>query len=92
MVAQLGRGPLGTVPSADHSWRWVAANFNPLCSTCGGANDEYMQTLTVDAAGEYAYAFRFTLDGIDYRYCDLDGDDFPAYSTLDQGVLTVTAP
>jgi hypothetical protein len=94
MIAHLGYGPLDTDPSVDHAWSWIEAECNPSCRSCG-ANDEYTDRLTVERAGEYAYAFRFSSDGGDnFIYCDTLADDVPydGYQTANQGRLTVSAP
>ena len=91
LLAQLGYGRLDSDPSATHGWTWTEAACDPLCPSCG-ANDEYMATITLDVAGEYAYAYRFsTDDGVNYRYCDTSGStDGDPYDPASQGLLTVS--
>jgi hypothetical protein len=93
IIAQIGVGPIDSDPSTSHAWTWSVAACNPSCADCG-FNDEYMSTLTVETAGEYAFAYRFSSDeGINYRYCDTSGSmDGDPYAVASQGRLTVTAP
>ena len=66
---QVGYGTVGD-PN-DASWVWSGdATFN--VEAPGGA-DEYQQTLTVPAAGAYKMAWRFSVAGGAWTYCDLDG-------------------
>jgi hypothetical protein len=91
IVSHLGYGPRGTNPSTTNGWTWTSTSCNRTCLSCGN-NDEFMSTLTVATAGDYAYAFRFSTDGINYRYCDEDGGSMATdqYSTTDEAELTVT--
>jgi hypothetical protein len=89
---QLGFGTPGSDPSG---WSWLDADFNvDVDGMSAGdlANDEYWQRLTVETAGSYAYAYRFSLDdGGSWRYCDLDGSGGMAgdFSADQAGALTV---
>jgi starch binding protein with CBM20 domain len=66
--AQLGFGPVGSVPS--DAWTWVEAEFN----VDAGNNDEFRATMQPEAAGKYDYAFRYTTtDGREWVNADLDG-------------------
>ncbi len=91
ILAQLGYGDDGSDPSVDAGWTWADAAFNSACSTCGGSNDEYMDTLNVDTSGAYAYAYRFSYDGgANYLYCDAGGSaPSDPYEPADQASLTV---
>ena len=89
IIAELGYGADGSDPaSTPDDWTWVRANYN----TDAGNNDEFMAALGgFSATGTYDYAYRVTGDwGAAWTYCDLDGDDFPAYLAADAGDLTVT--
>ena len=93
VIAQVGFGPLDSNPATEHGWIWTNSLCNELCApeSCG-FNDEYMTTLTFDAVGEWAMAYRFSHDdGITYRYCDTSGTD-PAdsYDSSSQSTIAVT--
>ncbi len=89
IFAEVGFGPSGTDPSADPSaWIFSAASYN----TDVGYNDEYLGALTVFGTGEYAVAYRFTLDGVNYTYCDAGGTSASSgdvYQVADEWPLTV---
>lgn len=80
VVAQLGLGPAGSDPQTADGWGWVDADF----ALRAGDEDEYEASLTAPAVpGEYAYAYRVSLDGGEsFTYCGT-GDGRP-------GSLTVT--
>lgn len=93
ILAQVGYGPDGSDPSADASnWTWVDATYNVDVDglTPGDlANDEYQATLTVQQAGTFDYAYRFSADnGNTWLYCDQDGSD-NGYSPDQAGDMTV---
>ncbi len=94
VTAQVGYGPPGTDPASSGSWNWVDASYNVDVDgvTPGDrANDEYMGTLTVAAAGTYDMAYRFSRDGgTTWTYCDRDGSP-NGYSPAQAAQLTVTA-
>jgi len=73
LQGELGYGAVGADPSqAPQSFQWVTAAYNP--GHTGDDNDEYQASLSVPAAGSYAYAYRFSVDGgASWAYCDLDG-------------------
>lgn len=76
VAAELGYGPItgGTPadPTADSdTFRWVTATYNDGFTE--NDNDEYQAALDPGEAGEYAYAYRFSVDGGDsWTYCDTD--------------------
>lgn len=71
--AELGYGPAGSHPFQSPEWVFVPASFNPACLACGN-NYEYMATLVVPAPGQYAVAFRYSVDGgYHWAYGDTDG-------------------
>ncbi len=68
--AQLGFGPLGSDPGlVPNLWTWQEASFNVQV----GNDDEYMAILTLPAQGSYSYAFRVSLGGSIFTYCDANG-------------------
>ncbi len=72
IVAQVGYGPDGTDP-AGPGWSWQDAQYNrDLANDQGQLNDdEYRATLTINRAGEYDVAYRFSLNGLQWVYADL---------------------
>jgi hypothetical protein len=86
---QVGYGASAAAPA---TWTWVDASYNISVDgliSGGLANDEYWQSLTVSAAGTYAYAYRFSLDGTSWRYCDLDGTAVGEFTVDQAGTLVV---
>jgi uncharacterized protein YodC (DUF2158 family) len=78
IVAELGFSTSNTNPS---TWtNWTASTFN----TQVGNNDEYKATLSGLSAGNYYYAFRYSLNGCPYKYGGING-----IWNNDSGVLTV---
>jgi hypothetical protein len=67
--AQIGYGPINTNPQNQGGWTWATASFNQQFVN----DDEYQLALTVATAGTYAYTSRFSRDGVNWTYCDLDG-------------------
>jgi hypothetical protein len=68
--AELGFGPETINPTTQSGWQFFPATFNVQV----GNNDEYQAQLTAPAmAGSYRYAYRFSLDGTRWTYCDLNG-------------------
>ena len=73
ILASLGYGPVGVDPTASNAWRWQPATFNHE-DPSHRDNDEYMGTLTITEPGQYAFTFRFSLDGgLTWTYCDENG-------------------
>ncbi len=91
ILAQVGFGPLGGDPATvDAGWRWAVSTFNPLCSGCGN-NYEYEGTLTAPSPGNYALAYRFSVDqGATFTDCDAMGD--VPYNPEFSGQFDVGAP
>ncbi len=80
--AQIGYGESNDNPEL---WNWVDANFNVDV----GNNDEYRGYLKPDRVGDFAYAFRYTMDdGKTWVYCDKDGTD-NGFSVDQTGLLKV---
>jgi hypothetical protein len=87
--AQLGVGPAGVNPQNQAGFTWVDAAWNVQI----GNDDEYQATLTPLAPGSYRYTSRFSFDGVNWTYCDLDGAGSNAGLAFDPaglGVLTVS--
>lgn len=85
--AELGWGDPLVDPSGNPAaWQWSAAAYNPAHTT--DDNDEHSATLTPAEAGVYAYAYRVTVTGDDWVYCDLDGAD-NGFQLDQTGTLTV---
>jgi hypothetical protein len=95
---QVGQGP-GIFMEAgfslvDGGFGWTSAQFNVDADgpTPGDhSNDEYALAATAPAVGNYTYAFRATLDGGPWTYCELDGPHASIDATQ-LGVLSVSAP
>jgi len=88
IAAQIGYGPQGVDPATQAGFVWFSAAFN----TQVGNDDEYQVSFTAPAAGTYRYASRFTLDGVNWTYCDLDGAGSNAsldFSTSQLGTMTI---
>ena len=83
----MGWGATDVDPSTDAgSWDWISADRN---TGFDDDNDhEYQATITADSEGDFAYAYRFAVDGSDWTYCDLDGSD-DGFDTEEMGELTV---
>jgi hypothetical protein len=68
----------------DGGWSWNATTYNVDV----GNNDEYQWQTTDPAAGNYLTAFRASLDGGPFTYCEKDGPH-PALDPAQAGTLTV---
>jgi hypothetical protein len=82
VTAQIGVGAAGSNPITA-GWTWGAAAYN----TQVGNNDEYVRALVGGAPGSYSYTSRFSLDGVNWTYCDLDGAGANPGLTFDAGLL-----
>jgi hypothetical protein len=86
--AQVGFGPVGVNPQNQTGFTWSNAAFNVQV----GNDDEYQSTLTPATAGVFRYATRFSVDGVNWTYCDLDGAGGNAGLAFDPNNLgTLTA-
>ena len=88
-IAQLGYGPVTANPENQAGWTWVNATYNTQIDN----NDEYLGMLTAPAAGTYFYAYRFSPDGENWTYCDVNGagdNDGLSFEVTQLPVLTVT--
>ena len=91
LVAQVGYGPKTVNPETQSGWTWTAATFN----TNVGNNDEWQASFTAPAVGSYFYTSRFSFDGVQWTYCDLNGAGSNAGQSFEVSqlpTLTVTAP
>ncbi len=71
MQAELVYGPAGGDPAADFSG-WTAVDA--VYAAENGNNDVWiLSALSLDAAGTWAYTFRFSLDGANWVWADSDG-------------------
>jgi len=87
LIAELGFGPDGSDTPWDTNWTWIAAAFNP--QTMEPNNDEYVAVLNIGSTGRYDYAYRYSLNGIDWTYADSDGSN-NGYTNTEAGDITVT--
>jgi hypothetical protein len=76
--AELGWGPAGTAPHT-RSWNWdTQGSFK----ADGLGGDEYQATLPNPGySGNFQFAWRFSINGGHWRYCDADGSDGSASGT-----------
>jgi hypothetical protein len=87
--AQVGYGPAHINPTTQSGWQWFSTTFNQQY----GNVDEYQGTFTAPAAGSYRYAYRVSLDGARWTYCDRNGAGSNAglgFEVTKLPVLTVT--
>lgn len=86
LVAQLGYGPVGSVPGA--GWTWVDARFN----TDAGNNDEFAASLLPERVGTYDYVYRYSVTGgRDWLVADQSGLVAAGAAPGKPGRLTVAA-
>jgi hypothetical protein len=88
IIAQVGYGPVTANPEYAASYTWFATSYNASCLGCGN-NDEYMGSFTAPAPGTYWYLYRFSLDGVTWTYCDIDGAGSDAGFTFDLSQIPV---
>ncbi|MCC6996804.1 MAG: lamin tail domain-containing protein [Deltaproteobacteria bacterium] len=91
-AAQVGVGPASANPENQSGWTWTNATFVQQTGT-GNNDEQYTGTFTAPAtAGSYRYTYRFSLDGTNWTYCDLNGagsNTNLSFETTQLGVLTV---
>jgi hypothetical protein len=77
LVAELLVGPLDEDPASNPgAFETISAGINDNTIDLGADEDEYVATFTPSSAGEFAVAYRFSVDGgTNWRYCDLDADE-----------------
>jgi hypothetical protein len=89
VVAQVGWGPATVDPTTQSGWQFFPAAYNIQV----GNDDEYVGSFNAPATpGSYRYTYRFSIDGVWWTYCDLDGAGSNAGLSFDVsqlGVLTV---
>ena len=90
VLAQLGYGLTSANPQYEPGWNWTDIAFDNQ----EGTSDQYLGSFIAPTTpGIYRYATRFSIDGVQWTYCDLNGagSNSTLAFTLDQlGVLTVT--
>jgi hypothetical protein len=69
LIAQIGYGPTTANPQYQPGWVWTTATFNVQV----GNDDEWAATVIAPDAGTYSLAARFSYDGVQWTYCDVDG-------------------
>jgi hypothetical protein len=69
LQAQIGYGPVNVNPENQSGWLWFPATFG----TNQGNNDEWSTSFTAPATGSYRYTARFSYDGLQWTYCDVNG-------------------
>jgi hypothetical protein len=70
VIAEVGYGPDNINPTTQSGWSFFPATFNLQV----GNDDEFMGSFSAPAtAGKYRYTYRFSLDGMTWTYCDLNG-------------------
>ena len=87
--AEVGYGAAGIDPATTPGFLWTPSIFNVQI----GNDDEYQGSFTAPAAGSYGYATRFSRDGTNWTYCDLNGAGSNGGLTFEAaqlGVLTTT--
>ena len=68
--AEVGYGPENVNPLTQSGYVYVPASFNMQY----GNDDEYQASLVAPmVAGSYRYIVRFSLNGVSWTYCDLNG-------------------
>ena len=91
LVGQVGYGPADVNPEYQSGWVFFPATFNVQ----SGNNDEFQGSITAPAEpGTYRYAYRFSLDGATWTYCDIDGagsNDGLTFEVTQLPALTVTS-
>jgi hypothetical protein len=88
--SEIGVGPVTANPQNQPGWTWAPATYNVQV----GNDDEYKLQITAPATpGTYRYTARFSIDGLYWTYCDLDGAGSNVGLFFDParlGTLTVT--
>ncbi len=84
--AELGYGPDNSDPRLDPSWTWIPASFNGQREN----NAEFQGTVTINQAGHYRSAYRFSGDGgASFLYCDRATGTTDGFALDDLGHLSV---
>ena len=92
VVGQVGYIDAGSDQASDIlAYTWVDASRNPsFAGDAAAANDEYMADGLILPEGSYRVAYRFSLDGTNWKYCDLDGSN-DGFDVAKTGTFTVAA-
>lgn len=91
ILAELGYGAASTDPISNPNWRFFAATYNLHV----GNDAEFQASIPAPIAAattNFAYTYRFSFDGVNWTYCDLDGAGANTGLTFDSaqlGVMTV---
>ena len=86
--AQIGYGPQSVDPATQAGFSWFTAGFNVQVMN----NDEYQASFVAPVPGTYGYTSRFSLDGVNWTYCDMDGagsNGGMTFSSNQLGTMTV---
>ncbi|MDI1445972.1 lamin tail domain-containing protein [Polyangium sp. 6x1] len=90
LQAELGFGPASVNPTTQSGWQFFPATHNMQI----GNDDQYKASfLAPTLPGAYRYAYRVSLDGTRWTYCDLNGAGSNAglsFEVTQLGTLTVT--
>ncbi|MCK5528679.1 MAG: hypothetical protein KAI74_03265, partial [Kiritimatiellae bacterium] len=87
IFAEFGYGPDGADPTTnDTIWTWSSASYNP--GYVHPQSDGYKFAVTIGSTGRYDYAYRFSRNGADWSYGDLDSST-NGYSVAQAGDLLV---
>ena len=87
--AQVGYMKADGNASDTEAYTWVDAKRNDMFSgEAAGNNDEYMAEGVVLGTGKYRVAYRFSLDGSNWQYCDQNGSQ-DGFSGDNAGTVTV---
>ncbi len=74
LKGQVGYMKDATSPSDTAAYTWVDAHWNEAFSgEAASSNDEFMSDDVVLGTGKYYVAYRFSLDGTNWKYCDGNG-------------------
>jgi hypothetical protein len=88
-IAQLGYGPDSVNPENQSGWTWFSASFDQQF----GNDDQYAGSFTAPAVGTYRYTYRFSSDGVNWTYCEVNGagsDPGFTFEVTQLPILTVT--
>ncbi|MDC0746763.1 lamin tail domain-containing protein [Polyangium mundeleinium] len=70
LKVEVGFGPANINPTTQSGWQFFSATYNAQI----GNDDEYKGSFLAPAVpGAYRYAYRMSLDGTRWTYCDLNG-------------------
>lgn len=89
--AQVGYAKDLSQAGVPEAYTWLDAKYNDAFSDVAAqTNDEYMTDgTTYLATGKYSIAYRFSLDGMNWTYCDTNGSQ-DGFSGDQAGIVTVS--